>query len=628
MALWDGVLGSWPLDEASGTRHDLSPNALHLLEVGGSVPAIEDAVFGGNCVRWTADSAAAKLQALTDLIDTSNGYTMAFWHKGYCPQGWGSSSTGTSFRNDTYFDLHDAGYDNYGEIWNMFEANRRLPSLISSYQSISCTTGEDQYDTALFSEIGNRWSLYVLRSVNPTGLQATINALPSGGEFDDYGPVVYPPTAFGLVSIYSEFPALGTYPNYLESRVCGATIWNRVISAQEEREYYNRGAGLKYGESGDSSEIVLPVPYVCWDCDEKVNGEYYEDYITPRNRLTDDTAEYYIDPDPTDVTPRLLEHDEDGLLGGCARGDMNTCPLMSEASPTKTTMASRTLASGIYIPAYTSGVTLSFWVRYKDGFPVNPVFPYAVTPQDSGLYVFIGDLGERFEGSLGIFRGGPNVFPVPGGPLYSTAYVTPEISFYKDFSHKFNVKINGEANNLTPDHWMHLVVRVGETLSAVFVDGVKLAETMPTPTTNLFFCRTDMYDGFYNISAVFASTTADQIEFEDYIKFCNFSVWPGDLTDEDILEIYNGGIGVACLTEPPPPPVEFSEQFIIHTSLLGSYIGVTADGCVAAPVGCKPISELFMSDIPISVLGQGVIPESSIEMASTPLSIIRCLIRK
>lgn len=240
-----------------------------------------------------------------------------------------------------------------------------------------------------------------------------------------------------------------------------------------------------------------------------------------------------------------------------------------------------------------------------------------------------GDYGIKVSNTLNLYRGGPSAYPNPGGPLYSKKYVTPTWdlnSSVGDGSGDFSGYIDGEANDLQPGDWMHYVLRIGDELSSVFINGVKLAESGPSPALHNYFNKTHLYNGVYFIQQFFTAST--DTTFNDYVKLDQISIWAGDLTDEDILNLYNDGAGVGCSSEPPPPPVEFSEQFIIHTSLLGSYIGVTADGCITRPEDCKPLSVLSMVSPPISVIEKDEIPLSLLGMATVPLSTLECLIRQ
>jgi hypothetical protein len=95
---------------------------------------------------------------------------------------------------------------------------------------------------------------------------------------------------------------------------------------------------------------------------------------------------------------------------------------------------------------------------------------------------------------------------------------------------------------------------------------------------------------------------------------------------------YSGDLANAVLyqgVEPPPDPVVLpDEHYLVKAIVFAEYIGVTADGCVARPSGCKPVSALTLAATPIAILSKDEIPLSLLESATTPLSTLECLIRQ
>jgi len=569
MGLWDNVYGSWPLEEAGGTREDASPNGRDLSEVAGSLGSAADGIFGGACAEWTSATAGVSLVGIHDAIDTTNGMTMAIWYRAVTPPGEWRGSTGTLLYNRFFCDFHmpDGDWGNYLEIVTTARGANGALNNIDMYAYAADESGGYQGVDRNYHEMSNRWCLLVMRVENGETITYTLNTNPVDVDIDDDTPLSFPASTMGRVTLETSFYESGAVPNMGTIQANGLTIWSKILTAAEEREYYNGGQGIKYGETGDPEELILPEPIVCWNCDTKAIGDYhydnsyYADYASIRNKLYDLTTEYVINLAIPDPIVRLVAHDSEGLIGECARGDLNSFPLYSIASPNPSVSTSKVLGSGTYIPAQDQGMTISCWLRYREDYPYSEEFPYSTDPGRVSFTFMWGDYGNKVSNTLDLYRGGPSVYPVPGGPIYSRKYVTPAWDLNSDVgdgSGDFSGYIDGEANDLQPGDWMHYVLRIGDELSSIFINGVKLAESGATPELHNYFNKTHLYNGFYFIQQFFSADI--DTTFNDYVKLDQISIWAGDLTDEDILNLYNDGAGVGCSSEPPPPPPPYTTE--------------------------------------------------------------------
>jgi hypothetical protein len=571
VALWDNVWGCWLLnDDSLGPCQDSSPNGRHLNNIDGTAP-YEDGLFG-KAKTWDFSTKDYKLGYGLDPVDVSNGLTIAVWHRVITPAGWYRCPS-AHFRNTLGIKFSDMAAAHMAALYLYGDGSPRLPHLITAYAY--GYTGDYYSDYWRdFIEITDRWSLYVARFYNDRVRISVNTHLVVAGEADDEG-IYYGSHNLGLVNINAAFRhyAHYAYTDPGKIQLNGLAIWSKILTEEQERAYYNRGHGVEYGQSGNSAVIALNAPYAFWDFNEKIDNEYYADYKEDRNRMRDATSGYAYWVQSPPIT-KMAEHSEQGFVGGAAKFPIEPRPVGSPAYPTPTNLCNRTIATGLYIPGKEKGITISFYAYFDSGFSDGENPPLA------GLGVYFGDLGHNFEGYFGLTRGigyvsgweGPyppltDIFP----DVYVSASGSPMV--YPIRPSDYALAGGQDAQGV----WRRYTVRINDQGTDIFIDGVKVASTNE-------FTRGGLFDGFYQISLVGNvpnPTIWPVIEYNDYSLIDQFTIWDGNLSDEDIANIdqlipvsqsalpfeYNFNSVTMNINDPTPSPTQHGGPVNPHVML-------------------------------------------------------------
>jgi hypothetical protein len=159
--------------------------------------------------------------------------------------------------------------------------------------------------------------------------------------------------------------------------------------------------------------------------------------------------------------------------------------------------------------------------------------------------------------------------------------------------------------------WHLITVRYYRLSLQLMIDGVVvLTAAGPTDITPDTYNYVSIQSTTYH-----AATEAPRVD--------EGSVFGRAMTDAEILEIWNSGIGGTFTCS---PTYEYETNFEIIAGLFSTktFIGDPAEECIVVPRGCKPLAEMLMADTPISAMEKEETPVSDLDQDDAPVSDLEC----
>lgn len=221
MALTDSLAAHWRLEEASGTRVDVSGNGHDMSAQG------------------TPGNRAGKLSNALDVTATDYCYYADSGNALDCPAG--ASLTAACWIYLDNLTINGYPLNRWAEDWTLFFTAAGVVSMLArqtgsnataSTPAGTITTGAWYYLVGWFDHtVGANGTVYVQVNNGTVYSTALTSAKTAGsGLFVSLGDLGHTSTAFG------------GYDGAIDS----ASIWTRVLTADERTSLYNGGAGLDY----------------------------------------------------------------------------------------------------------------------------------------------------------------------------------------------------------------------------------------------------------------------------------------------------------------------------------------------------------------------------------------------